>query len=217
MVYVTGDMHADFSRFEKLKFKRGDTLIVCGDFGFIWDGGEKEEKILKKIGNKKYTTIFIDGTHENFDLLKQYEITELSGAKVRNIYNNLYYLMRGQVINLEGKKFFAFGGGESTEKEMRISCNKWWKEEMPSIEEMKDAVETLERYEREVDYIITHEPPTPIKCVLDRSTPVNPLNAFLNDVSKQVKFKEWIFGCFHLNRDITKKYRAIFNEVIRLD
>ena len=217
MVYVTGDTHADFTRFDRLKLKRGDTLIICGDFGFIWDGGEKEEKILKKIGNKKYTTLFIDGPHENFDLLKKYEITELNGAKVRNIYNNLYYVMRGQVINIEGKKIFTFGGGESTEKEMRISCNKWWKEELPSIDEMKSAVQVLNQHDREVDYIITHEPPTFIKSVLDREVPLNSTNAFLNDVSKQVNFKEWIFGCFHLNRDITKRYRAVFNKIIKLD
>ena len=53
VIYVTGDMHGDFSRFKDSplkKLKAGDTLLVCGDFGFIWDGSRQEQKLLKKIG-----------------------------------------------------------------------------------------------------------------------------------------------------------------------
>ncbi len=35
------------SRIRKVE-KRRYALIVCGDFGFLWDGGAKEEKNLKK-------------------------------------------------------------------------------------------------------------------------------------------------------------------------
>ena len=75
MIYVTGDTHGEICRFhspEMRKVKKGDTLIVCGDFGFIWDGGKKEEKNLKKLGTRKYNLLFLDGTHENFDLLSRY-------------------------------------------------------------------------------------------------------------------------------------------------
>ena len=47
MVYVTGDLHGEYSRFRKTgikKLKKGDTLIVCGDFGFVWDGSRREQK-----------------------------------------------------------------------------------------------------------------------------------------------------------------------------
>ena len=50
MIYITGDIHGDFSRFRSpalKKLRKNDALIVCGDFGFIWDGSEKEQKILK--------------------------------------------------------------------------------------------------------------------------------------------------------------------------
>ena len=38
MVYVTADLHGDASRFrskEIRRLKKGDTLIVLGDFGFL--------------------------------------------------------------------------------------------------------------------------------------------------------------------------------------
>ena len=46
MVYVTGDMHGDESRLydaQWRKLKAGDILIVCGDFGYLWDGGKREK------------------------------------------------------------------------------------------------------------------------------------------------------------------------------
>ena len=55
MVYITGDLHGDFSRFSSpamRRLRKGETLIVCGDFGFIWNGDKKEEALLKKIGSR---------------------------------------------------------------------------------------------------------------------------------------------------------------------
>ena len=75
MIYVTGDTHGDYKIFSQKKFKNikeGDTLIICGDFGFIWNGDAKEKKILDKLAKKKYNICFVDGTHENFDLLDKY-------------------------------------------------------------------------------------------------------------------------------------------------
>ena len=58
LVYITGDMHGDLSRFKNPIFKKmkaGDVLIVCGDFGFIWDGSRQEKQNLKKAaGNAVY-------------------------------------------------------------------------------------------------------------------------------------------------------------------
>ena len=66
MIYVTGDMHGDFSRFKDSRLKKlraGDTLLVCGDFGFLWDGSRQEQKLLKKIGNLKYNVAFLSLIH----------------------------------------------------------------------------------------------------------------------------------------------------------
>jgi len=47
MICITGDIHGDIDRFEHKaikKLKKGDTLIVCGDFGFMWDGEQKRKE-----------------------------------------------------------------------------------------------------------------------------------------------------------------------------
>ena len=122
MLYVTGDTHGDYERFTSSalkKLKKGDTLFICGDFGFIWDGSKNEEKLLKKIGKLKYNVCFIDGTHENFERLRSYEVSEFKGGKVHHITGNLYHLMRGQVYDFDGVSVFAMGGGESPDIDIR--------------------------------------------------------------------------------------------------
>ena len=49
MIYVTGDMHGIEERlFDKewYKLKAGDILLICGDFGFIWDGSKREREAI---------------------------------------------------------------------------------------------------------------------------------------------------------------------------
>lgn len=43
MIYITGDCHSDFSRFDIDKFPirnkmtKNDYVIICGDFGGVWN------------------------------------------------------------------------------------------------------------------------------------------------------------------------------------
>jgi hypothetical protein len=221
VIYITGDTHGEIFRFnspEMKKLKKGDTLIVCGDFGFIWDGGEKEEKNLQKLGKKKYQILFLDGTHENFDLLNQYPVTEWNGGQVQHISGNLYHLMRGQVYTIEDKKMFVFGGGESEDKHMRIAAEKWWACEMPSIEEMREGVKNLSANNMTVDYIITHEPaPRVTFNVVNPKESMNQLEAYFEQLSKQVRYSKWFFGAIHVDRMITAKNFAVFNDVIPVE
>lgn len=221
MIYITGDVHGEMSRFDSSqarKLKKGDTLIVCGDFGFIWDGGEEEEKNLKKLSKKKYTILFVDGTHENFDLLAKYPVTEWNGGRVQQICDHVYHLMRGQVYTLEGKKFFTFGGGESSEKQMRIEAGKWWECEMPTIDEMREGVGNLRAVDMKVDYIITHEPaPRVVYSSAGTKENANQLEAFFEQLSKQVRFTKWFFGSIHIDRKITSKNVAVFNEIVPVE
>ena len=88
MIYVTGDIHADLDRFkgkEAKKLKKGDTLIVCGDFGFVWDGSKKEQQVLKWIGKRPYQVLFIEGTHDNLSLLDTYPLVDFCGGRARQI------------------------------------------------------------------------------------------------------------------------------------
>jgi predicted phosphodiesterase len=222
VIYVTGDTHGEMQRFrasELRRLEKGDTLIICGDFGFLWDGGEQEEKNLQKIGKMKYNVLFLDGTHENFDLLGKYPVEEWNGGKVRHISGGLYHLMRGQVYSLGGRKLFTFGGGESAEKQIRMEAKKWWPCEMPSLEEMREGVDNLRANDFQVDYIFTHEPPPQVDFApgMLKTVNRNQLEAYFGQVMKQTKYKKWFFGSQHIDRKITYKNYAVFSGVVPVE
>lgn len=132
MIYITGNTHGDINRFETeqtKKFTSEDYLIICGDFGFIWNGGKKEEKQLERLSQKPYTILFVDGTHENFDLLNAYPTKRWNQGTVHEIRPNILHLMRGEIFEIEGHSIFAFGGGETEEKEVYMETGRWWPEE----------------------------------------------------------------------------------------
>lgn len=221
MVYVTGDMHGDIDRFKTpaaKKLKKGDTLIICGDFGFIWDGGKSEEKILKKLGNKKYNVCFIDGTHENFKLLNKHEVSEWNGGKVHHLGGNLYHLMRGQVFEIEGQKIFTMGGGESPDLEIRFSNNTWYKDESPNQQELIEGAENIEKHDNKIDIIITHEPSAKIKDFIQlknsEKTRLTLLNTYFEELGNSCEYSKWYFGSLHIDKHISGTQIAVFNSIL---
>lgn len=219
MIYVTGDTHGDIDRFKDSQMKklgRGDTLIICGDFGFFWDGSKKEQQMLKKLAAKPYTIAFVDGCHENFDMLEKFPESEWKGGMARVIEPNIVHLMRGQVFTIEGKKIFTFGGGHSQDIDFRKEGD-WWEREQPNHEEIMEAVRNLNANDGKVDYIITHEPPASLKeClgvdVFERLE----VHAFFEEIIRTCQFEKWFFGKCHIDKHIPIKFYALFNNVTPL-
>ena len=164
MIYITGDIHGDFTRFRSpvlRKLRKNDALIVCGDFGFIWDGSEKEKKLLKKIGKLRYNVLFVEGSHDNYDLLEDYPVEEWCGGKTRPISGRLRQLMRGQVFEIAEKTVFAFGGGQSDDTTVElVEGENWWRREIPSEHELEEGLRNLEQAGNRVDIVVTYEPPS---------------------------------------------------------
>ena len=118
-VLITGDTHGDFTRFKKEIFyeqaelTKDDCVIITGDFGSVWDGNPKEQRQLNWLEAKPFTTLFVSGNHENFDLLAEYPTEDWHGGKVQRIRPSVIHLLRGQVYDIQGKTFFTMGGGSS--------------------------------------------------------------------------------------------------------
>lgn len=223
MIYVTGDIHGDLKRFKNKKLnklKKGDSLFVCGDFGFIWTGSKKEQKTLKKIGKMKYNVLFVEGCHENYDLLYNYPTEDWNGGKVRQIYGKLKHLVRGSIFEIDGVKVFAFGGGHGTDHDIRKVVKTCWEQELPTDEELQLAFDNLEKSNNQVDYIITHEPPAMLGIYLeaeDETLKTNHLNAAFNQISDKCTYKRWVFGKCHKNKVVSSHFQAIFSDIIKLE
>ncbi|EOS55954.1 MULTISPECIES: metallophosphoesterase [unclassified Anaerotruncus] len=218
MLYVTGDIHADIRRLKgraAKQLKKGDILLVCGDFGFLWDGSPKELRLLDWLGKRPYQILFVEGTHDNIDLLSGYPEETLYGGQVRRVSGNCCQLLRGECYEIEGKRVFALGGGESTDMDIRVEGETWWSRELPSAEELAHARETLASLNQQVDYIITHSVAPTVNKFLDREQmQINLLLAFLNEISETVQFKRWYFGSCHLDKAIPPKYCAVYQEIL---
>mgnify|MGYP000860136438 CR=1 FL=1 len=217
MIYVTGDMHGDITRFKDKaikKLRRGDTLIVCGDFGFVWDHSAQEQKLLQWIGKRRFNTLFIDGTHDNLDLLAEYPLTQWQGGPVRVISGRLMQLQRGHIYNIEDSTVFAMGGGESHDAELRQQSKTWWHNEMPTPDELEQARENLEAYRGVVDYIVTHDCPGSLRSCVDSAETVSHLGAFFNNMQQQCRYKKWFFGAYHQDKQIPPYYYALYKDVV---
>lgn len=217
MVYITGDTHGDLDRFkskQSQKLKKGDTLLVCGDFGFIWDGSEAEEKNIHWLSKRKYNIFFIEGAHENYELLNSYPTVELCGGSAKKIAENIYLLKRGDIFDIEGKSWFAFGGGDDEEIDLMDvrSCEEF--SHLPTNEEMDYARENLKKHDNKVDYIITYDVNFKIKAFLQLDQyNFNNLHAFLEEVATGTEFSKWFFGCYHLDRRIPPRYFCTYENI----
>ncbi len=189
MIFITGDCHRDFIRFdvenfpEQKEMTKEDCVIICGDFGGIWDkdaSGEKETKLLNELENKPFTILFVDGNHENFDRLYSYPVEKWNGGNVHKIRPSVIHLMRGQVFAIDGKKIFTFGGARSHDisggilelddpefqnkrgelnkgfKPYRINHLSWWERELPTEDEMQEGRMNLKANGNKVDFMVTH-------------------------------------------------------------
>ena len=149
MIYVTGDTHGEHDFFKLWFFAlhnkdltKDDYVIIAGDFGGLWE--EKTlQKDLDRFSELPFTVLFVDGNHENFDLINAYPVVQWKGGKVRKIRDDILHLTRGQVFEIDGKKIFTFGGGTSVDKWMRQEGVSWWKQELPTYDDQEEGYKNL--------------------------------------------------------------------------
>lgn len=220
MILITGDTHGDITRFKNAalkKMKKNDSLIICGDFGFVWNGGKAEKKTLKWLGKRKYNVLFVEGLHENFDELEKYETEYWCGGLTRRISGNLRQLINGEVYELHGCRVFAFGGGINDDLDFNTlhDSEKIHERDDPDEAELEQMLSTLSENSNKVDFIVSYEPPATItEFITIGKTDRNCINTFLDRVRERTEFRMWYFGRHHVNKIIPPKFHALFDDVV---
>ncbi len=255
MIYITGDTHADFSRLYRVPFSHVEEweqgtdphyVIICGDFGGVWNESMQQAAELDKLNDRPFTILFLDGNHENYDLLATYPVENWHGGKVQAIRKNVLHLMRGQIYEIEGQTFFIMGGAachdtyngvldmddpeftqkyqrlKNARKFFRINHLSWWEQELPTESEISAAYETLCAYGKKVDYVLSHCAPSKMQRRIqarigDSTHPKNALTEFLQWVYNECEFKHWYCGHYHQPRDITRCFHVVYENIVRLD
>lgn len=226
MIFITGDLHGDID-IHKLNtqnfniqntLSRSDYLIICGDFGLVWDNSEEEKYWLKWLDNKPWTTLWIDGNHENFNLLKNYPYQTWQGGKIQKITDNIIHLCRGSIFDIDGRKIFAFGGAESHDKPYRRLGRSIWEEELPSPEEMNQGLINLDSVNWNVDIVITHSVSRHIQNHMFKGMGYknNALNDYFDQLDSRLEYNMWFSGHYHRDMQYDKKHFLIYNNIIKL-
>ncbi len=247
MIYITGDTHSDFSRFTEENFPiqsemtKDDYIIICGDFGGVWtleEESRREKEALDWLNNKNFTTLFVDGNHENYTRLYNYPIEQWKGGKVHKIRDSVLHLMRGEIFDIDNKKIFAFGGARShdiqdgilnlDEEEkiyeyrkrgayFRIRDFSWWDLELPTNQEMENGIENLEKINYKVDYIISHCCPTSIQAFINPSFKKDILTDYLQEISEKCEFNKWYFGHYHDYKQVNSQFTLLYENIVPLE
>ena len=251
MIFITGDCHGNFRRFhkgifyEQREMTKEDYVIICGDFGGVWSLGKEdaaEKRLLDYLECKSYTTLFVDGNHENFDRLYSFAVEEWHGGKVHKIRPSVIHLMRGQIYDVDEIKIFTFGGAKSHDIRggiletdaadyeakkrkldewgisYRINHVNWWEQEMPSEEEMKEGLNNLALNGNQVDFIVSHCCASSTGEALKQGDYVeDPLAVYFEEIRKNVKYKKWFFGHYHGNKNVTADEILLYEQIIRIN
>lgn len=238
MIYLTGDIHGEMD-IEKLSYRnwdesrsltKNDYLIIMGDFGFPFFNSDVDENNkpldstynywIKWLSEKPYTILWIDGNHENFNYWEKQPVTEWHGGKVQIHPHapNVIHLMRGEIYEIDGMTFFAFGGAMSHDKEYRKPDVTWWEQEEATETEILNARRNLEKYNKKVDFILTHTMPEKISRQLFNSETPDKTAHFLDEIISDVKYNMWFCGHYHRTAYIrTINMLILFNKVLSLE
>ena len=253
MIYITGDTHGEYGRFSNKRMKKHgmeltekDYVIVCGDFGLCWAKDRTFEYNCKNLAEKKYTILWIQGNHENYDMISEYPIEEWHGGKVRHIVRDKIILLeRGQVFEIDGKTFFTFGGASSHDIQggilnkndinyddehrkairsglpFRIKNESWWEQELPKDDEMEEGRNNLTKCNYKVDYVLTHCCSTTIQELLDKGPgqllKADILTDYLQEIEEKLQYKHWYFGHYHMDQDVDNKHSLLYHAIVPLE
>ena len=227
-IFITGDTHGDID-IKKLttkqfplqkQLKKSDYVIICGDTGICWDGKEGDKNLQKWYTEKPWTTLFIDGNHDNFDLLESYPVTEWNGGKVHMITDSVIHLMRGQVYNIDGVSIFTCGGAMSIDRgaatgtaERDYKNGIWWPQEKITGFDLFEAKENLKKVGNRVDLFITHTVPSDIKLQMGYYSHPDISEDYIEEMMKGVDYKWHFCGHYHVNEQYGKT-QILYNKIV---
>lgn len=253
MIYVTGDTHQDFRRFTKQKRKHlpfyigaNDYVIICGDFGLLWSKDKTLDYNLDWLSRLPFKILWVQGNHENYDMIAEYPVEQWCGGKVRHIVRDKIILLeRGQVFNIDGKSIFTFGGASShdiqggildkTDPDYDIKKRKailrdlpyrvinetWWTAELPTEEELQEGRDNLEKVGWKVDYVISHccstEKQNEISIIRHTIFEKDILTEYFSELESRLNYKQWFFGHYHINSYIDTKHTVLYEQIIPIE
>lgn len=196
-------------------------MIICGDFGLVWNNSASEQYWLRWLDARPFTTLFVDGNHEGFSLLNSLPETTWNGGAVHQVATSVLHLKRGQLFNIDGYRIFTMGGATSSEYDRthRIQGKTWFTEEIPNEQERATALETLDAADWACDFVITHCAPSSSAQGISEHTdrleihPMDEYTDWLQTIQDRLTYRHWFCGHYHIDAQIQDKTTALYNRI----
>lgn len=232
MVYLVGDTHGSLEMHKVFilnhigKLNTRDKIIVLGDFGvpFLMGGNNEwwskvDKKLRDMLSEIPCDILFVDGNHDNHVYWARQPITTKYGGQVQKLEGteNVYHLLRGETYKINRKSYWVFGGAKSIDAHLREYNKTWWPAEIASQEEMDNGVNTLEKSNWQVDYILTHTLPTDVAYKLGYTLVKDPVGDYLSSIKRVTTYKHWYCGHFHVDKTISKdKLTIVYDSLVSI-
>lgn len=131
---LLGDTHGNLGHLltvaDTMQRAQVSVLVVLGDFGFLWPGGNwgsTLEKLSKRLAAHGQMLYFVDGNHEWFPRLYSFPVGD---DGLRWLRPNIAHLPRGYRTSLlSGRSLAVLGGANSIDYAFRAVGSSWWAEE----------------------------------------------------------------------------------------
>lgn len=218
MIYITGDTHSDFSRFEsfceKVKPTTEDIVIILGDAGLNYYNGP-QDYTKKQYASKFPLTFFcLHGNHEMRPAdIDSYKIKEFCGGTVwyEENYPNLLFAKDGEVYSFGGHDCIVMGGAYSVDKYERLAEGwRWFENEQPSDEIKAYVEQQLSVRSNHIDIVLSHtcplkyEPTEVFIQGIDQSLVDQSTEEWLGRLEAKLDYKKWYCGHYHTGKKIDK-------------
>lgn len=221
-VFITGDTHGtiDLKKITMRHFpvqkelNKSDILIVCGDGGLCWSGGNDDKCLQQWYEDKNFTTLIVDGNHENHVLISKLPIIEKFGGKVHQVSNSVFYTIRGEIYNFNGKSYFSLGGADSVDKGLREEGISWWSQEQITERDIINAKKNLRRYSYKIDYVLTHTGGVNVVASLGFHSSISDVR--LSEIISKIKYSKHYCGHYHVDMNVDEKTRILYDDIIEI-
>lgn len=222
MIYITGDTHGDFSRFEgfckRNQTSKNDVMIVLGDAGLNGQGWLKD-KINKMIVEQlPISFFFVRGNHEaRPETMPECEMRLWCGGQVYvdPEFPSLNFAKDGEIYDIGGLKTIVIGGAYSIDKQIRLAMEPvwgktWWEDEQLAEDEMDAITATLEKLNWKIDAVLSHTAPLkyePVELFLpgvNQNEVDKTMERWLGWIEEKLEYRHWWFGHYHGEKDVDK-------------
>lgn len=240
-IFVTGDKHGVYEslsdKLKKAATTTNDVVVVLGDNGTLYHGGEKDRGKKKLVSNISATFILLRGNHDKRPSAKEYnhektyiETREYAGVfYVDPDFPNVLYTLEYGWYRFGHRLVFVICGAYSVDKYFRLKMQKrgykhylWFEDEQLSQQEQELAEQELKQQNMWPFDIMSHTVPLkykPTDCLLpniNQETVDQSMEEWLDELENKYEYVNWYCGHWHINRSIDR-IRFLYDDLILYD